>query len=174
MSYKTKRILYGILLAIALPALYLMSFDLEFQKSDLKTVKGTLAEDPEFDTWKSQPYLNLYLNQFENRFKAEGFSYYALKKNKLKSQVKKGDKVYLSITTYESASWVDKINRTLSKNIEIVELWTDEESYISLNDYNEYRKKDHKFTYVAWVIALVYYIYWLRKNNHAETIINKS
>lgn len=164
MSHKTKRILYGILLATALPALYLMSFDLEFQKSDLKTIKGTLAEDPEFDTWKSKPYLKLYLNQFDNRFNVEGFSYYALKKNSLKSQVKKGNKVYLSIKTYKSASWVNKINRTLSNNIEVVELWTDEETYISLDDYNEYRKKDHKFAYLIWVIALVYYIYWLRKN----------
>ncbi len=174
MNIKTKKILYGIILLLALPALYLISFNLEFEKSDLKTISGTLKTDPEFHKGgKNGPYLILHLNEFDNQFNTEDFSYHVLKKERLKSQVKKGDQIFLSIKKNESVSWVDKINRGLDI-VRIMELWTDEEVYISIEDYNEYRKEDYKFVYLFWVIGLGYYVYWLNKNKHSTTMAKKS
>ena len=47
----------------------------------------------------------------------------------------------------------------------IMELWTENENYISIEDYNNYKKKDFKLSYLFWLIALIYYSYWVYKNN---------
>lgn len=174
MNLKTKKVLFGLILLLALPALCLISFNLEFEKSDLETISGTLKSDPEFHKGgKNGPYLILHLNEFENQFNTDDFSYHILKKERLKSQVKIGDLIYLSIKKDESVSWVDKINRGLDI-VRIMELWTDKEVYISIEDYNENRKEDYKLTYLFWVIGLGYYIYWLNKNKPSTTLAKKS
>jgi hypothetical protein len=165
MTYKIKKLIFGILLVLALPSLYLISINLEFQKSNFKVIKGTLEIDPEFNkNSKGRTYLVLNLQGYRNKFHTNSFSFHVLKKKELKSNVKKGDEVFLSIMDDESMSYEDKIN--LKMNIVgIMELWTENENYISIEDYNNYKKKDFKLSYLFWLIALVYYSYWVYKNN---------
>jgi hypothetical protein len=160
MSFRTKQFFFGFLLASALPGLYFLSKDLEFSKEDFTTLSGYLKTDPEFNKGgKNGPYLVLRIEGYENRFNTNDFSYHVLKKEALKNEVKKGDKVYINVKSEKSTSFEDKINRNLNL-VRIMELWTDENKYISVENYNEYRKKDFKFSYLFWIGALIYFLYW--------------
>ncbi|MEM6515814.1 MAG: hypothetical protein AAF688_06490, partial [Bacteroidota bacterium] len=128
----------GIFLSLALPILYLISFNLELGENDLKIISGTLKTNLEFHKGGNNgAYLILHFNEFDNQFNTEDFPYHVLKKERLKSQVKKGEKVFLSIKKEESVSWVDKINRGFDI-VRIMESWPNKEVYISIEDYNEY------------------------------------
>lgn len=77
----TKKIVCGILLVVALPVIYIMSFDQVLEKSDLTTVSGTLKASPKFGRpAKGGGYIILELDEFENEFHTNSYSYHVLKK----------------------------------------------------------------------------------------------
>jgi hypothetical protein len=165
MSINAKKILFGILLALSLPALYLISFNLEFHKNDLRTVEGRLSKDPKFHSGSGKspnPYLTIHLKGVNHHFCTDDFAYGVLKKDKLKSQLKKGDKIQIRTKKDSVTNLGDAINRDMGV-YSIMELKTKEKTFISLEAYNNYRKKDFKFSYLFWFLLLLWYIdyFWI-------------
>lgn len=161
---KVKKIMYGILLFLVLLGLIYVHKNLEITKDELKTITGTLKGDPLFDSGaKGHRYMEIKLIEYNNRrFHTDGYSYYVLKKKLIKTEIQDGSKVQLSIRNEKAKNWVDKMNRNLYI-YDIITLKDDAQEYISLSDYNAYRKNDFWLIYLFWLPFFGLYTFWILK-----------
>lgn len=125
----------------------------------LTTVSGILASEPHFWKVKHKNFMTLELKDDIRKFKTHSFSYAVFRVKEFKENVEVGDTIFIRVKSKQFLSPVEELNRMTTGDLEIYELWTHEESYISLEDRNEYRKKDLELGYIAWLIGLAFYIF---------------
>lgn len=127
----------------------------------LTTISGILASEPHFEKRKRKhkPFMVLELLDDRRKFKTQSFSYSVFRVKEFKKNVAVGDSISIRVKSKQFLSPVEELNRMITEYTDIYELWTPEESYISLEDRNEYRKKDLELGYIAWLIGLAFYIF---------------
>ena len=171
MKYKTKKIIFATILVLGLVSLVYIHKNLEIKNYELKSITGTLDGKPNFKTGaRGRGYLEFKLKEFYNRhFQTNSFSYGVLKKDLVKSNLKNGSNINIKVKKDRSNSWSEDFNRKKMNIYSVVCLNDDLYEYISLKEYNEYRKKDFWFTYLVWIIFAGVYGYWIFKNERTRT-----
>ncbi len=145
--------------------LYYLSLDLDLKEDELKVVEGVLKQEPIFQT-QDGFYLKIFLENDSREFIASGCFLDVLDQKIFNEKIRKGDKVYLNISREEPTINLDKF--TVIKG-----LWTDHYTYISLKDYNNCKKSNHKWFYLFWLIISGIMFYSKKKYNNWFYLLKK-
>lgn len=142
-------------------------FSAIIQLEDLKIIKGTLQQDPKFDTGAhGAGFLELDLEEDQNRYLTDGLAYAGLDKEGIRNDLKAGDTVEMYFS--KDYGFGEKIN-SISNIHKFFILKSNDKEYLSLKNYNSGRIENVVFFYVVWLIVFAVFMYWLIKNKRTIT-----
>ncbi len=151
--------------------------DLTLKSEDLIKISGTLSNQPEsIYPARGSSYAQIELKEYSNRefyFHVLSYSLKSLNRNNFFDEVRKGDKVKLTISKDEYENKLK--NRKYPTTWQFVNIYistygveTDDKVYSSFNDFNLAYEQDGKIGYyfpIAGIALIAGYLLWKRRKD---------